>query len=363
VTRRRVTIREVARAAGVSTQTVSRVLNDRPDVAPETLERVRRVIVDMGYQPNMLARGLIQGRTHALGVVAYGLEYFGPSRIVMGIERQAGAMGYSMSLTLIHRPETDDVGDVLAGLAGRQVDGVIWAIPEIAGNRAWLRASAPAVPVPLVVVGGTAGEDLPPSIGIDNGAIGRLATGHLLEGGARRVGIVTGPLGWWEARERLAGWRATLRAAGRERSDRLVVEGDWSPSSGEEGLYELLRRRSDLDAVFASNDQMALGVLHAAHRLGLRVPEELSVVGVDDIAEGSHFWPPLTTILQPLADAGALAVEVVVQAISASRPGRRSEDARLERVHHLLEPRLIVRESSRQHVSGDTAVLAHAPLG
>jgi LacI family transcriptional regulator len=344
--RRRVTIKEVAREAGVSTQTVSRVLNDRPDVAPETYERVRQVIAATGYHPNMLARSLIQGRTHILGVVAYGLDYFGPSRILTGIERQAAVTGYSMSLTLIHRPETDDVEGVLTGLAGRQVDGVIWAIPEIAGNRAWLRARAPALPVPLVVVGGATGEDLPRWIGIDNRAIGRLATGHILAGGARRVAIVTGPGAWSEARERLAGWRETLTAAGMASSDELVYEGDWSPSSGEAGLHELLRRTPDIDAVLASNDQMALGVMHAAHRMGLRIPDQLSVVGVDDIAEGSHFWPPLTTIGQPLVDAGALAVEVVVQAIKAARPGLRTEDVPFEWTN-LLQPQLIVRESSR----------------
>ena len=344
--RRRVTIRDVALAAGVSTQTVSRVLNDRPDVAPETFERVQRVITDTGYLPNMLARGLTQGRSHSLGVVVYGLDYFGPSRILTGLEQAAAATGYSMSLTLIHRPETEEVDAVLATLAGRQVDGIIWAIPEIAGNRAWLRDRAPAMPVPLVVVGGTTGEDLPPSIGIDNRAIGRLATRHLLEGGSRRVAIVTGPLDWWEARERLAGWRETMSSAGAQPVDELIVEGDWTPSSGEEGLQALLRRAPDIDAVFASNDQMALGVMHAAHRLGLSIPEGLSVVGVDDIAEGSHFWPPLTTVRQPLRDAGALAVEIVVRAIRVARPGRQPEEADLPRVN-LLQPTLIVRQSSR----------------
>ncbi len=345
VTSRRVTIKEVARAAGVSTQTVSRVLNDRPDVAPETYERVQRVIADTGYHPNMLARSLIQGRTHVLGVVAYGLEYFGPSRILTGIEKQAAATGYSMSLTLLNRPESGDVEGVLRGLAGRQVDGVIWAIPEIAGNRDWLRASAPSLPVPLVVVGGGTGEDVPLTIGIDNRAIGRLATGHILDGGARRVAIVTGPLDWSEARGRLAGWRETLVAAGLTPSDALVHEGDWSPSSGAVGLRELLGRTPDIDAIFVSNDQMALGVLHAAQQLGLLIPDELSVVGVDDIAEGSHFWPPLTTIMQPLADAGAVAVEVVVRSIRA-RAGR-PEEAHFDWVDR-LRPQLIVRESSRR---------------
>ena len=300
---RRVTIKEVARAAGVSTQTVSRVLNERPDVAPETYERVQRVIDDTGYHPNMLARSLIQGRTHILGVVAYGLDYFGPSRIVTGIERQAAAMGYSMSLTLIHQPETDDVEGVLTGLAGRQVDGVIWAIPEVASNRAWLRARAPALPVPLVVLGGAIGED---RAAVDRHRQPRhrpTRHRHILDGGARRVGIVTGPQDWSEARERLAGWRETLTSR-LVQSEELVSEGDWSASSGDVALDELLRRTPDIDAVFASNDQMALGVLHAAHRVGMRIPDELSVVGVDDMAEGSHFWPPLTTIHQPLTDAG-----------------------------------------------------------
>lgn len=348
MTRRRpVTIREVARAAGVSTQTVSRVLNNRPDVAPATFERVQQVIAETGYRPNMLARSLIQGRTHTLGVVAFGLEYFGPSRIITGIEQQAAAMGYAISLTLIHRPESPEVADVLAGLAARQVDGVLWAIPEIADNRATLRARLRQLPVPLVVVGGTTGEEAAPSIAIDNRAIGRLATSHILDGGARRVGVVTGPLAWSEARDRLAGWRETLAARGLQASEDLVVEGDWSPASGEAGLRELLRRRPDVDGVFASNDQMALGVLHAAHSAGKRIPEDLSVVGADGIAEGSSYWPPLTTVRQPLARAGGLAVEAIVRAIKGSRGAGRGEEPPGIQTS-LLEPELVVRASSRR---------------
>ncbi len=146
--RRRMTIKEVAQAAGVSTQTVSRVLNNRPDVAPETFERVQRIIADTGYAPNMLARGLTQGRSHVLGVVAFGLDYYGPSRILTGIEQQAADSGYSISLNLIHQPETADVDDILNGLIGRQVDGIIWAIPEVAGNRAWSHERSPDLPDP-----------------------------------------------------------------------------------------------------------------------------------------------------------------------------------------------------------------------
>jgi LacI family transcriptional regulator len=278
--------------------------------------------------------------------VAYGLEYFGPSRIITGIEQQAASMGYTISLTLIHRPETDDVDALLANLVGRRVDGVLWAIPEVANNRAWLRSGSHDVPVPLVLVGGTTGEDGRPSIGIDNEAMGRLATDHLIAGGATDIAIITGPLDWWEARQREAGWRQALKAVGRPPVDSLVAEGDWTASSGEEGLYRLLRSALHIDAVFASNDQMALAVLHAAHRMGLRVPEDLAVVGVDDIAEGSHFWPPLTTVHQPLIDAGMLAVETIVRLIHSNPSGHHPEEPS-GALATLLQPELIVRQSSR----------------
>jgi LacI family transcriptional regulator len=134
---------------------------------------------------------------------------------------------------------------------------------------------------------------------------------------------------------------------GLEASDDLVVEGDWSPASGEAALHELLRRRPDIDAVFASNDQMALGVLHAAHRAGTRIPNELSVVGADGIVEGSSFWPPLTTVRQPLADAGAHAVEAMIQTLRTTRSNGRSEEPPTIQTS-LLQPELVVRESSRR---------------
>jgi LacI family transcriptional regulator len=343
---RRMTIRDVAAAAGVSPQTVSRVINNRPDVAPETLARVQEVIRETGYTPNMLARGLTQGRSHVLGVVAYGLEYFGPSRVVGAIERQAAEMGYGISLNLILEPETDDVQSVLSGLRARQVDGIIWAVPEVSNNRAWSRGKAADLAVPVMLVGGMFGKTQLPSIAIDNAAMGCLATEHLIAGGVRHLGIVTGPLTWWEAQQRLSGWRQTIGAAGLEVEDRLIVEGDWTVSSGEQGLYRLLEVCPDIDAIFASNDQMALGVLHAAHRLGRRVPEELSVVGVDNMAEASHFWPPLTTVHQPLADAGIMAVKAIDQLIDRSSRVRRPQEPIPDMAR--LGPKLIVRESSRR---------------
>lgn len=347
--RRRVTIREVAEAAGVSSQTVSRVINERPDVSPETLERVRRIIADVGYAPNMLARGLTQGRSHTLGVVAYGLEYYGPSRVLTGIEQEAASLGYAISLNLVHEPETGDVDRVIDTLLSRQVDGIIWAVPEVGDNRVRFNAATADMPVPVLVVGGRAVHSDHGSIGIDNRAIGVIATSHLLAGGARFVGHIAGPPEWWEARERQAGWAETLRARALEAAPRQVVVGDWGANSGESGLLRLLEAEPRLDAVFAANDQMALGVLHAAHKLGRQVPDDLSVVGTDNIPEASHFWPSLTTVDQPLRDAGALAVRELVEVLRRARQAHRARHGMEPEAapEVLLEPSLIVRDSSR----------------
>jgi LacI family transcriptional regulator len=342
---KRLTIRDIAAAAGVSTQTVSRVLNNRPDVSPETAERVRQVIRETGYSPNMLARSLTQGRSHVLGVVAYGLHYFGPSQVLMAIERQGAELGYAIMLNLILQPETSAVEHVLDGFTSRQVDGVIWAIPEVGDNRSVLRSRMADLPVPMVLVGGTTGQPCLPSIAIDNAAIGRLAAEQLIRGGARHVGIITGPLSWWEARQRLEGWRRTMEAHGRRMEDCLIVEGDWTVSSGERAFDAMIEACPDIDAVFAGNDQMALGVLHAALCRGMSVPDDLAVIGVDNIAEASHFWPPLTTVNQPLGEAGEMAVKALDEIISGARGPLRAAEMPPELV--LLEPTLIVRESSR----------------
>jgi LacI family transcriptional regulator len=343
--KRRVTIKEVAEAAGVSTQTVSRVMNNRPDVAPKTFQRVQQVIKETGYATNILARSLIQGRSRTLGVVAYGLDYFGPSRVITGIEQQANELGYSIFLNLLHQPETNDVDHLLNNLLARQVEGIIWAVPEIGDNRAWAHAKTPDLPVPVMFVSGMAGPITLPLVGIDNCAIGRFATEHLLAGGVRRIGIITGPLNWWEAQQRQQGWRETLEAHGLAVEDRLVAVGDWNARSGEQGLYQLLAQEPDIDAIFVSNDQMALGVLHAAHRLGRRIPQDLSIAGVDNIPESAHFWPPLTTIRQRLREAGAQAVQELDLMIQDAKSSHDGQDSVIPNIA-LLQPELVIRESS-----------------
>ncbi|HEX9017913.1 MAG TPA: LacI family DNA-binding transcriptional regulator [Anaerolineaceae bacterium] len=338
-TTKRVTIRDVARAAGVSTQTVSRVLNERTDVSAQTRARILAIIAELGYSPNALARSLIQGHSRTLGVVAYGLSYYGPSRVLTGIEHRANALGYSVMLSLLHDPETNDGQELFFNLRSRQVDGIIWAVPEIGANRAWIGEHVDPMDCPVVFI------NMQPDQGasvaaIDNREGGRLATGHLLAQGYRRIGLISGPDSWWEARQREQGWREAMQAGGVAPGtlDAFKVAGDWYPSSGSNGLETLLRRHPYLEAVFACNDPMAAGALQAARRLGRRVPEDLAIVGFDDTPEAVYYYPSLTTIRQPLAELGARAVDMVIHTASgAAQPTPQAL---------WMHPELVIRESS-----------------
>jgi LacI family transcriptional regulator len=282
-----------------------------------------------------------------LGVVATGLEYFGPLGTLVGIEHQASELGYTIQLSLLHRPQIDDAGRVLDGLLARQVDGVIWAVPEIGENHGWLRQRTPDLPVPIVFLSMQPSDGLP-VVCVDNRTGGRIATEHLFAQGYRHIGLITGPLDWWEARERRSGWQEALRDAGIGWEDRQMVEGNWGAASGERGFELLVGRFPEIDAVFAGNDQMALGALEAAHRLGRRAPDDLGVVGFDDIPEAAYFRPALTTVRQELRELGGTAVRLVAGMISASR----GEAAAGPPAVLWSTPRLVVRLSSARPGSG-----------
>jgi LacI family transcriptional regulator len=335
------TIKQVAEEAGVSSQTVSRVINNRPDVSPETRERVQQVIARLGYQPNAIARSLIRRRSYTLGVVASGLEYFGPSHTLIGIEQGANKMGFSIFLSLLHQPEIVDVELIVNSLIARQMEGIIWAVPEIGENHAWFKKAAPRLAIPVIF------HDMRPDpalnlVGVDNRSGGKKAGQHLIAQGYRNIGLLAGPLHWWAAQERREGWESALQEAGIPFDDSLVVEGDWSATSGEQGFYKLVEKRPDLEAVFASNDQMALGVMRAARRVGRRIPEDLAVVGFDDIPEASFFNPALTTMKQDLFKLGSLAVSTLLQILEAGQEG----EAIPPMQPPLIQPELIIRESS-----------------
>ncbi|TKJ28245.1 MAG: LacI family transcriptional regulator [Chloroflexi bacterium B3_Chlor] len=340
-TKSTVTIQDVAKAAGVSVSTVSRVLNHKDDVAPETYEKVQKVIGRLRYHPSKIARSLVQGRSFTLGVVGWGLEYFGPSRTLSGIEQGASELGYVLLLSLMRQPGNSDVGPLLHDVLARQVDGIVWAVPEIGSNRDWIRQEASRLPVPVVFLSMQPQPNLS-VVTVDNRGAGRIATRHLLDAGYQNVGLITGPLAWWEARQRQSGWQDALKEAGIPDEANLVVEGDWTAASGERGLHRLLEQRPDVDAVFVSNDQMALGALQAVRKLGVRVPEDLGLVGFDDIPESVYFYPPLSTVRQDMVELGRCAVRELGHTIEATRQGK----AVVEPKTILLKPELIIRESS-----------------
>ncbi len=340
VSNHRITIKDVAQAAGVSTQTVSRVLNNRPDVSPETRERVQKVIADLGYAPNVLARSLSRGRSNTLGIVGFGLGYYGSTSVLTGIEKQSNESGFSFILSLLDRFEADRVDEILRDLLSRQVEGIIWAVPGISEVFQDFPKKLQEIPVPVVFLNkDKSNDDIVAAM--DNCLGGRLATEHLLDQGYKQIGIITGPHEWWEAHQREKGWRDTLLENGHDDLDDLKVEGDWSAASGEVGLHALLTKNPDIDAIFVSNDQMALGVFQAARRMGIEVPGDLGIVGFDDIPESAYFYPSLSTVRQNAENLGAVAVEQMAQRLQA-----RQNNEEFKPDTRWVQPRLIVRKSS-----------------
>jgi LacI family transcriptional regulator len=340
----RATIKQVASAAGVSTQTVSRVINERPDVSPETRKRVQHVIENLGYQPSALARSLISQRSYTLGVVTAGLKYIGPARTLSGITGAAEEFGYSLLLKEQSRFNANDVAPIFQELISRHVDGIIWAVPQVGENRNWVNKHLPGLTLPIVYLTMEPQENIS-VVSTNNYLGGHLAMSHLLEQGYRQIGHISGPLDWWEARQRMAAWKDALREAGLEIRDTSWVEGNWSSASGAQAVEKLFEQYPEMDSIFVANDQMALSVLQAACQKKLQVPEDIGVVGFDNIAESAFFTPPLTTIQIDQYSVGKVAVEEMVKIIEAGW----QEQEPTEPKSIMLTPTLVVRQSSLRH--------------
>jgi LacI family transcriptional regulator len=340
--RKAVTIKHVARAAGVSPMTVSRVLNNRPDVSPQTRKRVQDVINQLGYSPSAIARNLSQGRSSTIGVVSAGLGFFGPSRTLVGIERQANELGYSLMVRLLHDPLVNRGEQALGELIANQVAGIIWAVTEMGDQHEWLRQESDNIATPIVFLGMERRPNLS-LVTVDQREGGRLAARHLLAYGYQKLGIITGPPQWWEARQRELGWNDVLGEAGIPVLEDLKDQGDWSAASGYAAMCRLLGRAPDLEAVFVCNDSMATGALRAAAEVGRCVPRDLAIVGFDDIPESAYFSPPLTTVRQDLLEVGCRAVNLLTDQLVTLR-----NDEPVTAQASFIEPKLIVRQSSFQ---------------
>ncbi|SEF89971.1 transcriptional regulator, LacI family [Actinacidiphila yanglinensis] len=340
-TRRAPTMADVAQVAGVSHQTVSRVLSNHPNVRESTRAEVQRAIEQLGYRRNSSARALVTRRTLALGVVACNPTLFGPSSTMFGLEEAARDEGYMVSSVTLRTYTAPALKDAIDQLSDWGVEGIVVIVPHRAAVGALAELK---LPFPVVTVEG--GHSLPiAGVSVDQELGARLVTGHLLEAGHRTVWHVAGPPDWLEAGARTQGWRATLEEAGAEVPPPLA--GDWTPLSGYRAGQELVGRMTGVGArggalpvtaVFVANDQMALGVLRAFREAGLSVPGKVAIAGFDDIPEAEFFAPPLTTVRQDFAAVGQASIRMLIDQLESGvvRPD--------ERV--VIEPRLIVRGSS-----------------
>lgn len=326
---------DVARLAGVSHQTVSRVLNNHPNVRPVTKARVLLAIRELDYRPNAAARTLVTRRTKTLGVVSFNTTLYGPASMLHGIEQAAKQEGYFVIVAALTALDRTAVLDAVRRLRDQAVEGVIVIAPQATVVNALKTAPRN---VPLVAVGCGANAALA-SVAVDNEGGGAKATAYLLDLGHATVHHVGGPRSWLDAQDRENGWERTLRARGAQ-IPRLNIRGNWSAKSG----YELGRRIAEdpkITAVFCTNDHMALGLLRALAEAGRRVPEELSIVGFDDIPEAGYFSSPLTTVRQNFDHLGRSALRTLIGLITEG-PGSRARP--VPRV--VIEPRLVTRASA-----------------
>ncbi len=297
---------DVARLAGVSHQTVSRVLNDHPNVRETTRLRVQAAMAELGYRPNGAARALVTGATQTIGVVTPATPLFGPVRLRTALELAASDAGLNVSTVSVRSIDQESVAAAVERHLDQRVHGIVVIVPVLSAQAALddLRAN-----VPVVAIDGdpsrTSGL-----VTVDQVEGARLATQLLLDAGHDTVWHVSGPSDWFDSAGRVQGWRATLEAAHREIPP--VVPADWTPEAGYRA-GQMLARMEEVTAVFAANDHLALGIMKALRDLGHEVPGRFSLVGFDDIPEAAYLTPPLTTVRPDFAEVAQRAVDAILR--------------------------------------------------
>jgi DNA-binding LacI/PurR family transcriptional regulator len=320
---------DVARLAGVSHQTVSRVLNDHPNVKEQTRLRVRAAIAELGYRPNKAARALVTGRTQLIGVVAQNSTLYGPASLLAAFEQAAAEAGFAVSVGSVGRLDRESIAGAVERHLDQRVAGLVVIAPVASADEALLQMPAG---VPLVTVDGDP-RRARALVTVDQIAGARAATRHLLDAGHRTVWHVSGPPEWYDAAGRVDGWRRTLEAAGVEVPPVLLA--DWTAAAGYRA-GQMLARMPEATAVFAANDHLALGILRALSERGRRVPHDVSVIGFDDVPEAAYFTPPLTTVRPDFAALARAGLDLLL----AQMDGAGAEPGQV-----VIAPRLIVRES------------------
>lgn len=300
----------MAQLAGVSHQTVSRVVNRHPSVAADTRARVLEAIRELDYAPNRVAQSLATRRSKTAGIIGYGTTHYGPSQMVAHIEAGLKARGYGLVYAAVSDLSVEVLREQITTLRDQLVAGMVLITPVGGGH---LAETSDLIHVPFVMIDAMLGEHVP-SVVFHQHHGARLATQHLIDAGHRAICEITGPLEWSGAKQRHDGWLATLAGAGV--TPGASVEGAWTAASGCLAARQLLERGEHFTALVVGNDQMALGAIHALREAGRRVPQDVSVVGFDDIPEAAYFDPPLTTLRQDFGALGQQAVELLLARIA-----------------------------------------------
>jgi DNA-binding LacI/PurR family transcriptional regulator len=298
-------IRDVAKLAGVSHQTVSRVLNDSESIRDATRDRVLEAMKELHYRPNRAARALVTSRSRTLGVLASNRTQYGPSATIQAVEEAALARGYFVTTANLTDASTEGIRTALTHLRNQDMEGLVVIAPQ---QRVFDVIEELGIEVPYVTLHSSSTSDAK-ATWVDQIAGARMATSHLLDLGHRGIRHLAGPQDWIEADARMQGF--LLEMSDRDMAVTAPIKGDWTAEFGYQAGLELLRWR-DCTAIFAANDLMALGVQHAARSMGLQVPRDVSVVGYDDIPEAAHFSPPLTTVHQDFARLGSQCIEMLL---------------------------------------------------
>ncbi|HET9895373.1 MAG TPA: LacI family DNA-binding transcriptional regulator [Streptosporangiaceae bacterium] len=321
---------DVAKLAGVSHQTVSRVLNGHPNVRQRTRIRVQAAITELGYRPNRAARLLATGTSQVIGFVSRFSTLYGPASMVTALAEAALQHGFTVNVESVRTLDRQPVAAAIGRLLDQRVAGLVVIAPVESANDA-----LDDLPddIPLVNVDGDPHRPTE-LVTVDQEAGARAATRHLLEAGHRTVWHVSGPGNWFDSQGRIAGWQQALAEAGADIPP-VMPGGDWSAASGYRA-GQILARMNDVTAVFAANDHLALGILRALNESGRKVPRDISVVGFDDVPEAAYFIPPLTTIRPDFDAVAAASLDLLIAQI---RGGHRLGDRRI------IAPALVSRES------------------
>lgn len=321
---------DVARLAGVSHQTVSRVLNGHESLREETKAKVLKAMAQLNYRPNRAARTLATSKTNIIGVLASDANQFGPASLSQAIDTEARAAGYFVVSASIAEVSKASIADAVSHLLELSIEALVVIAPQatvldvvkpMAGN------------IPLVTIDSTERSDVF-SVAVDNYQGARLATKHLIELGHKKIIHVTGPKGWVEAASRIQGFKDEMAAHGLPASE--PIEGDWTANTGYELGKTLATGKRNFTAIFVANDQMAIGILHAFHDAKISIPNQVSIVGFDDLPEAAHIEPPLTTVRQDFNEVGKRAVALLLDELSGATNIRRER----------IIPKLKVRKST-----------------